>query len=254
MRYASRTNMHTVTPALVLFLAFGCSRPTSNAQEHTDTHPIIVVTSVKPETDSALVISYGLTRSDFDRITQIPSVEQAVPLRQTTQEARHGDRTATIRLIGTIGKLPYVDSVEIARGRFLTDADTQGLNNVAVIDRDASKQLFDDKDPVGENIRIGENYFLIVGLAKSATGDRQRKDAPPIAYTPISTMRARLGDREVITKEGTLEASQFELSEIRIAVDRTDNLTETADIVRRLLKANHEKQDYEIRVPQHARP
>jgi putative ABC transport system permease protein len=221
----------------------------------------IVVSSVKPEAENrGPVVAYGLTRNDYHRIVAaIPRIRRAIPIREVRRQARFGDRTAEVRLIGTTSEFAGVNALTITRGRFLAEKDVRRLNNVAVIGRDVARRLFPDSDPIGENVRIGSTYFLIVGESgpsPASKGD-QVSGAPALpgleVYVPLSTMRARLGDREVIRRAGSVEAEQLELSRIEILADRPQDVETIAQLIRRLLERYHEQPDYSVEVGKQGR-
>src|SRR6185312_7459227 len=63
----------------------------------------IIVRSVKPSEDSTrspggFFFQYGLLREDYDRIkTNVPTIIQAVPLREIHKDARYLDRVSDVR-------------------------------------------------------------------------------------------------------------------------------------------------------------
>ena len=66
----------------------------------------IIVRNVKPSQESSTgrggftFIEYGLLRDDFKRIVAtIPTVRQAIPMREVSKEARYLDRATDIRLV-----------------------------------------------------------------------------------------------------------------------------------------------------------
>jgi len=65
----------------------------------------IIIRSVKPPQESSRqsgwYIQYGLLRDDFDRIvSNIPTIRQAIPMREIRREIRNGDRTVEAKLVG----------------------------------------------------------------------------------------------------------------------------------------------------------
>lgn len=233
-------------------------RRQSAIEEHSQASGKIVVSSVKSSTnDSSFIVKYGLTRADYARIlSQIPTVNTAIPVRECREVGNAGGRMARLRLIGTTPAFGDANGIQMSQGRFLIDKDQKRLNNVAVLHHRVAQLLFPGENAIGKSIRIGRNYFLVVGLV--AKSDARIKIIKPgmgrvenlNVYIPISTMRSRLGDIEITTQSGTREAEQFELSRIEITVKNRDDVETTATVIRRLLKRFHEKSDYTVTVPQ----
>lgn len=202
---------------------------------------IVVKTKRSPESRSnPAVVRYGLTRDDFEHIKSIPTIQTAVPIRVVAQQARFGERKVDANIVGTSDAFDQVDGVEVDRGRFLSKRDITQLNNVAVLQSDAASDLFGDEDPIGKNVRIQDDYFLVVGVTKSRTRWEHA------IYIPISTMRSRLGDMVLKRDQGALQMEAYELSEIRIIIDKRENIASTAQIITRLLDSSHDAQDYSI--------
>ncbi len=217
---------------------------------------VVMVKSVKPQPPSGSgVVDYGLTRSDYRRIVAtIPSIRRAIPVRETTGRALYRDQIADVSLIGTTEAFAGEHTLEVARGRFLTEMDLKQRGNVAVITRETTRKLFLDEEPIGKNIRIDRTYFLIVGVVSkasalpSAKDSGRRGDAELQVFVPLSTMRSRLGDVAVNARAGSREAERYELSRIEIAVEDPAKIEATAELIWHLLQASHEKADYAVEV------
>src|SRR5262245_4191024 len=100
----------------------------------------IIVRSIKPaegssnDTSAQGSIRYGLLRSDFRRLTRtIPTIINAIPIRELNREARHVKRTMQCRLVGCTADYLDLNHLSMTKGRFLTDADQDELANVVVL-------------------------------------------------------------------------------------------------------------------------
>jgi len=102
-------------------------------------------------------------------------------------------------------------------GHFFEEEDLLLRSRVAVLGRTTAKNLFaDDSLAVGQQIRIGNNYFLVIGLLESK-GANFGMDQDDIVMIPLDTALTRLGNTRninmivmsVISKE-YMEAAQKE--------------------------------------------
>jgi putative ABC transport system permease protein len=196
-------------------------------------------------------VRYGITRNDFDRIVEtIPSVERAVPIRVVTHEVRYGEQAIDVSVVGSSAELATCYPLAIARGRFLTGKETRNSDNVAVLGADTARRLFRERDPIGRNVRIQGQYFLVVGVAKSGERETDNREVSEVhkLYIPITTMRARFGDRVIKSENGSLQAEEYELTEIRVAVANKNDVSATAEVILRVLEATHEIEDYSIEI------
>ena len=95
--------------------------------------------SFQPSDDSAtaargFVTSYGLVEEDLKRFSTFgDAVVRIVPIRVLPTEARYLDRMANTRVIATVPEYADVTKLELASGRFLTEADDAELRNVCVL-------------------------------------------------------------------------------------------------------------------------
>jgi len=220
----------------------------------------IIIRSTKPPADAlrggGFIIAYGLLRADFDRInSNVPTLTQAVPMREITREARYLDNVTDIRLVGCTAKYLSMNNLRMARGRFISDKDMEAGDNVCVIGDQTARQLFPYQDPIGEFLQIEDAFYVVIGQTQSRNptagigGSMSAQDFNLDVYIPLSTLRARIGDMVITSRAGSREGEQVELSQITVTVGDLEEVDETADIIRALLERFHPVTDYAIVVP-----
>jgi putative ABC transport system permease protein len=220
----------------------------------------IIIRSNKPPADATrgggFVIAYGLLRDDYERIvSNVPTLTQAVPMREITREVRYLDNVTDVRLVGCTAKFQDMNNLKIARGRFLSDKDLEEANNVCVIGDATARALFPYQDPVGEFLQIENAFYVVIGQTSSRTpsagigGSMTAQDYNSDVYIPLTTLRERIGDMVVTSRAGSREGESVELSQITVTVRDLDQVDETAAIIERLLGRFHPVADYAIVVP-----
>jgi putative ABC transport system permease protein len=220
----------------------------------------IIVRSAKPPSDvtrgGGFVIAYGLLRDDYDRIvSNVPTMLQAVPMREIKKEARYLDKVTDVRIVGCTAKYMEMNNLHLSRGRFLSDKDWEKSQNVAVIGDRTAQELFPYQDPIGEFLQIDNEFYVIVGQMESKTpsggagGSLAAQDFNLDVYIPLSTLQARIGDMVVTSRAGSREGEQVQLSQITVTVHDLAEVDETAEIIRKLLAKFHPNVDYSITVP-----
>ncbi|WP_197444400.1 ABC transporter permease [Maioricimonas rarisocia] len=214
--------------------------------------PHIVIRTVQPtETGTGPLARYGLTRRDFDAIVAtVPGIVHAVPVRESIREIRVGDQTVDVTLTGTLPDYRSLHSLRVFRGRFFTDDDQTETRNVVVVGSDVVDQLFPEQSPIGEYIWIDQKVFVVVGevVAPGEAFEDEPQSSRQV-FLPLSSMRRRLGDREIIRKSGSFEMRHVELSRIDIRLSSADDVVSTATIVRRLLDRRHDEADFVLSLP-----
>jgi len=82
----------------------------------------------------------------------------------------------------------------MAKGRFLSDGDDKTRRRVAVIGEDLRTNLELPEDPIGEFVRIGDEWIRIVGLTESQ-GQILGQSQDNYMIVPFGTMRNLTGNR-----------------------------------------------------------
>ncbi len=222
----------------------------------------IIVRSMKPPTNSTtnqqgLFLTYGLLRDDFRRIaTTIPTIRRSVPLRELPREVRYRDKLAEVRVVGCTPDYLEMNSLQLARGRFITDRDALAVENVCVIAHTTAAQLFPYEDPIGQEIQIDQDFYKVVGQTLDRTpsgnigGSFSGQDYNSDVYIPLETLRQRIGDRVVSSRgAGSREFEVVELSQMTFTVGDVAEVDDTAAIIEILLQKYHKNADYAIIVP-----
>src|SRR5919107_1156604 len=97
------------------------------------------------------------------------SIDSVAPIRRKIAAGmRHADKeTDTPILFGVTPEYEYTLSQFVERGRFVTEADTHGRENVAILAQDVVRALFPNEDPLGKEIKIEGTTFRVVGVMET---------------------------------------------------------------------------------------
>jgi putative ABC transport system permease protein len=220
----------------------------------------IIIRSIKPPSEVTQnmqgAIPYGVTRADFARMEHtIPTVNQALPIREIRRRFSYGRRLVDGRLVGCTPEYAEVTKLELERGRFLTPADILGKHNHCVLAAGTAEKLFPFEDAIGRAIHVEEAYYVVVGVMKSRQptagigGSLSAQDFNFDVYIPISTLWSRIGDFISTRRAGSFEGEVVELSQITLRINDTKNVLETADLVKEMLARRHRYEDYGVTVP-----
>ncbi|MBN2418209.1 MAG: ABC transporter permease, partial [Deltaproteobacteria bacterium] len=222
----------------------------------------IIISSMKPREDennnasmgghpSAVV--YGLTYNDFDRIKgTFSTLQTTVPVKEVRKQGRMGERTLELRVVGTNPDWFELVKRPLEAGRVLLDSDMSQRSSVAVLTEYGARRLLATRNSVGENLKIGENSFKVVGIVKSESNtgtDIQLPDQEVDAYIPLEVAKQYYGDINMKRTSSSMEITSVELSKIIVQVDDIENVESTANGIEAMLKKFHSKVDYEMSVP-----
>ena len=126
---------------------------------------------------------------------QVPTVKRVAPQISSNEVIQTGSKSTSSSITGITSDFLIVRSFEIAKGRFINYQDTKGAKNVVVIGPDLEEKLFDDREGLGERIRIKDQSFEVIGIMKpkgAVFGNNQDENA----YIPLSTMVSRITGKD----------------------------------------------------------
>jgi putative ABC transport system permease protein len=195
---------------------------------------------------------YGLTYKDHDRISQtFPAIKQTVPVKLIREEAHLGERSMEIRVVGTT--LAWFDIVRrpLLAGRVLSPSDFEEHSAVVVLTEHGARKLLATRNTIGENLRVGGNNFMIIGIVKSEGGkaaDLQLPDQEVDAYIPMNIAKTYYGDTQR-SSTNSREMKQVELDQVILEVKDLEDVESVAKGIEVMLDRFHGKKDYAMSVP-----
>ena len=226
----------------------------------------IIVNSVKPpqtrETSqgNSRLIEFGITHDDVNSIkATLPHINYVVPLKTVGYRVRHGEYQAALNVVGTTPDFFEVVNISIERGRPLVDEDMNQRTNACVLGVEAAQALFPYEDPIGVTILI-DRYpsavpFTVVGLLEAvqtagapAKGVEERNLNREILI-PFSTAMTQFTEITRRVGSGSREYIKMQYSGLYVTVDEIEQVLPVSKMIERVLDHNHNKLDYEIKVP-----
>jgi putative ABC transport system permease protein len=78
-----------------------------------------------------------------------------------------GRRTNLIQVVGTSQNFPYIFSLQVDEGHFLTDYEVARRRRAVVLGFGPAKDLFPTMDPIGKWVRIGNYEYEVVGTLQT---------------------------------------------------------------------------------------
>ncbi len=255
----------------MLAIGEGASREAQEKIAQMGSRNIIIKTVSPPEEDSGggqtqMLKEYGLTYADADRFQNgMPDVQVIVPNRRLLRDAYYRNRKASIEVVGTVPWYPEISQVRVQRGRFLTATDLRYKKGVCVVDEGVVRKMFAFDDPLGQDIKIGGDYYRVVGVSTEqaeakASGGINGRDASGATkaaganagaiYIPLRTVKDRFGETRLQGDSSSgLAMERVDLEEIIVQVRDIDQVMGTRQSVQTLMTRFHKKNDYEIIVP-----
>ncbi|HEX5137548.1 MAG TPA: ABC transporter permease [Planctomycetota bacterium] len=196
---------------------------------------------------------YGLTYDDETRLREcFPTVRRIVPAKIVRKEARVGERSLEVRVVGTTPEWFELVPRRMLAGRELTEADLARHATVCVLTEAGARKLLATERSVGSFVRVAGVSFEVVGIVESEVGKVEGLATPDQevdAYIPMTVCRDRFGDISQRRVSGSFERENVELHQVIVEVDDTADVEPTAGAILAMLKRFHKREDYKVDVP-----
>jgi putative ABC transport system permease protein len=163
-----------------------------------------------------------LTMKDVKALTEEAQyVKAAAPGQGKKMLVKYDMLSTTTTITGTTESVILVRNLGVEKGRFFTDDENRSMQRVAVIGKTVAKNLFENRNPVGENIRIGKVLFEVIGILREKGTDLVGSDQDNVIYIPINTALRRLFNLNYINNiyvqaksSGHIEKAASEIKDI----------------------------------------
>ncbi|MFM7450615.1 MAG: ABC transporter permease [Leptolyngbyaceae cyanobacterium] len=125
---------------------------------------------------------------------QVPSVKEVAPQRQNQYPIVYRNLDTSALVVGTTPEFLSVRSFDMAKGRFISNRDLETNAQVVALGSDLANRFFGSRDPIGENIRIKNVTFRVIGVLQPK-GAFLGNNQDETAIVPITTLANRLTGR-----------------------------------------------------------
>ncbi|MBN2029401.1 ABC transporter permease [bacterium] len=107
-----------------------------------------------------------ITEDHYEFVKRYATLDEAISLEIATRRTvKYGSESLDdVIITGTSEDYVTTQNVVAEYGRFFTPSEVNFRKNVCVIGYEVASILFEDRDPIGERIKIGANTFSIIGV------------------------------------------------------------------------------------------
>ncbi len=229
--------------------------------------------------------SPGLTLQDVESIRRIvPTVHRVSPEVEISAYAMKDFIRRPVRVAGVTPEYFDVFSLGLSRGNMFTPQQMQDGASVAIIGNNIRAIFFGNTDPIGKQIKAGQNWLTVIGVVEDrmVTEDAVRSlgvsEFNNVIYIPVQTMLLRFQDRSAVKieeiqmmrrgggrrgggfvimnpagndEEEVKYTNYHQLDRVVVQVDDSGQLSPTADVIRRMLVRRHNNvEDFEVIIPE----
>nr|WP_246841306.1 ABC transporter permease [Chroococcidiopsis sp. TS-821] len=204
----------------------GAQRFVSGQFESLGTNVLFIVPGNRDAQRTTVDLPKTLVLEDAEAIaTQVPTVSAVAPQLHSRELVTYRNRNTYSLIVGTNPDFSAVRSFDARRGRFLTDLDVKRNNQVVTLGVDLAERLFGNQDPIGQQVRIRNISFLVVGVMEEK-GSVLGTNYDDSAYIPVTTMASRIiGENSPYginltfisvsaQNEASVDAAQFQITNL----------------------------------------
>ena len=221
----------------------GAGQLVQNEFQNLGSNVIIVLPSSSQAGGVRQGVVTTLTAADAHAIAdECPAVKAVSPFIGTSGQVIGGNvNWQPDQMLGVGPDYPLVRNWPLAGGEFFTERDIAGATKVCVIGQTLVTQLFPDVDPVGQQVRVKNIPFTVIGVLSKKGANLVGQDQDNILLMPYTTVRKRL------------QSSAFANIDVIFVSARSDTLSPQAEReIRDLLIERHRipigaKPDFEVR-------
>lgn len=134
-----------------------------------------------------------LKDKDYETLKKLNDVDMISPVAGSSSYVIvYTNKNWTTTVNGINSDFQYINNWTMKSGRFITDAQVERRERVAVIGSTVAKNLFGDENPVGKDIRIKNDPFKVVGVLDTKGSGSFGNDQDDIVFIPYTTAMERV--------------------------------------------------------------
>ena len=213
--------------AVIVMISIGEASAASINQRLSGLNPTEII--IRPGSSSGGGVRAGagtqqtLTQADADAISsQVANVSAVSPVINSNGQVIFRNQNWSTSVQGVYPDYQQIDSWQMSEGGFFTAGEEQSQGAVAVIGQTVADNLFTPLgvDPLGQQIRIGNVPFTVVGVLASKGASGGFGNADDIVYVPFSTAQQQLSGSKFVGSIDVTASSAGQVSNVQTAVQQ----------------------------------
>jgi putative ABC transport system permease protein len=176
-----------------------------------------------------------LTLDDAEALKRVPFVVNTVPVVQGTASVEGNGRERKTNISGVGAEMPTAFSFKVGLGAFLPPDDPRAPRPLAVLGSTVRRELYGEKNPLGDLIRVGGERYRVIGVMESK-GQVLGFDLDDAVYIPAARALALY--------------NRPSLFEIDVLYDKAVSADEVVGGIERVITARHGGLDVTITTQQ----
>lgn len=134
----------------------------------------------------------SLKVKDFDAIAKLSNIDGASPVLNKSYLVVAGNKNWTTTVYGVNSAYENIRDLEVAEGQFVTERQVLTRTRTAVLGSKVASELYGSDNPIGQDIRVNNDPFKIVGILKSKGTAGMGQDQDDVVFVPYTTAQERM--------------------------------------------------------------
>jgi putative ABC transport system permease protein len=168
---------------------------------------------------------------------EIPAVQAAAPSMRGGAQVVYGNLNWSTQIQGVTPDYHEAREWPVVEGRPLQPEDVDGASKVALLGQTTALNLFGESQAVGQIIRIKKVPFTVIGILDRKGQNSWGQDQDDIILIPLSTAKKKV--------LGVSQANARSVQAISVKVRVGEDMAETEDQMRALLRQRHRLQGFQ---------
>ena len=178
---------------------------------------------VRGAAGSRTTLKYNDSQAIKEKIKNVDFVSPSV---SRSYQIVNGNQNWNSSVMGVTPEYMSIRSLEVGTGSFITESDVVKRNRVAVIGSTVATNLFGASNPVGQNIRVNNQPFKVIGVLESKGQSSMGQDQDDVVIVPLTTAMERIMAMDYI-------------SSVNIQVSDADKMAQVQEDIEILLRQRH---------------
>jgi putative ABC transport system permease protein len=219
---------------LVMSLGAGAQDLILGQVQGLGTNTIAVIPGREPTGPSDISSLYSDSLKEKDLVAlenkaNVPTLKSIMPVVMGADTASYGSNTYQVNIFGATDLISDIFDLQPAEGQFFNSSDVTSFSNVAVIGSKVSSHLFENQDPLNQNIKIkGRNFRVVAVLPPSGGGSLFNFD--DMAIMPYTTVEIYVTGQKyfnrIIMQAVSDAAVPITADSIRLTLEESHNITD----------------------------
>jgi len=169
-----------------------------------------------------------LTLADAQALLQSYSVERMAPLVIGSVPVSWQQREREVMVMGTTSEMLAVRQLEMALGKFLPAGDIERATPVCILGDTLKRELFGNRQALGQWVRIGENRFRVIGIL-APQGESLGTDLGDLIIIPVASAQSLFNTES--------------LFRILVQAKGRDAIPLAQEAIRKIIRERHDGED-----------